>query len=131
MQEEQIRALEVKEEPTRQLNAHMDAWHPRTVWSAPCKSWYKNNIPDGKVWVWGGSALHHMKTIKEVKFEHYDIRYRNGNMWAFLGKLLSMRFCWGLIANWSIGNGRVEAEVNHDLEHLTPYVRNEDVPFEM
>ncbi|KAE9965383.1 hypothetical protein BLS_007682 [Venturia inaequalis] len=113
MQEEQIRALEVKTEPTLQLNAHIDAWHPRTVWSAPCKSWYKNNIPDGKVWVWGGSALHHMKTIKEVKFEHYDIRYKNGNMWAFLG------------------DGRVEAEVNHDLEHLTPYVRNEDVPFDI
>jgi hypothetical protein len=113
MQEEQIRAFEVKEEPTRQLNAHMDAWHLRSVWSEPCKSWYKNNIPDGKVWVWAGSALHYMKTIKKVKYEHYDIRYRNGNPWSYLGL------------------GRIQAEVEHDLEHLTPYVRNEDVPFEI
>ena len=54
-----------------------------------------------------------MKTIKEVKYEHYDIKYRNGNPWSYLGI------------------DRIQAEVEHDLEHLTLYVRNEDVPFEI
>jgi len=54
-----------------------------------------------------------MKTIKEVKFEHYDIRYRNSNIWAYLG------------------NGRVEAECTHGLDGLTPYMRNSDVPWEI
>lgn len=71
-----------------------------------------------------------MKTIKEVKFEHYDMRYKNDNMWAFLGKILVV-LTVVLDADSITGNGRVEAEVNHDLEHLTPYVRNEDVPFEI
>ncbi len=54
-----------------------------------------------------------MKTIKEVKFEHYDIQYKNDNMWTFLG------------------NGRTEPEVDHDLENLAPYMRNEDVPWDI
>lgn len=47
--------------------------------------------------------------MKEVKYEHYDFRYFNNNMWAYLG------------------NGRVEAEVSHDISKLAPYMRNADV----
>jgi hypothetical protein len=54
-----------------------------------------------------------MKTIKEVKFEHYDIRYRNINMWSYLG------------------NGRVEAELTHDIGNLAPYMRKSDVAWEI
>ncbi len=50
-----------------------------------------------------------MKTMKEVKYEHYDFRYFNKNMWAYLG------------------NGRIEAEVLHDIPKLAPYMRNADV----
>ena len=74
---------------------------------------YKNNTVGGKLWIWGGSALHFMKTIKEVRWDHYDVRYRNRNMWAFLG------------------NGRVEAEVTKDLGKLAPYMRNEDSRWEL
>lgn len=50
-----------------------------------------------------------MKTMKEVKYEHYDFRYFNKNMWGYLG------------------NGRIEAEVFHDIPKLAPYMRNSDV----
>jgi hypothetical protein len=63
--------------------------------------------------VWGRPDLNYTKSVKEVKFEHYDIRYRNNNMWA------------------SLGIGRVDAKVNHDLECLTPYIRDEYVPFDL
>lgn len=89
IQEEGLRALEIKQEPVTQLYEHIDAWHKNSVWSQDCKSWYKNNIRGGKLWIWGGSALHHMKTIKEVKWEHYDHRYRSSNMWAYLGNGLT------------------------------------------
>lgn len=52
-----------------------------------------------------------MKTIKYVRWEHYDLRYNNQNMWTFLG------------------NGRVEAEISKDASRLAPYMRNEDVPW--
>ncbi|OCL13540.1 FAD/NAD(P)-binding domain-containing protein [Glonium stellatum] len=100
IQEESIRAFE-----------HIDAWHKQSVWSAGCKSWYKNNVLGGKLWIWGGSALHYMKTMKEVKYEHYNIRYRNKNMWAYLG------------------NERVRAEIVQDAGKLAPYMRNSDVPW--
>jgi hypothetical protein len=110
MQAEGIKAIEIREEPVDQLYQHIDLWHARGVWGADCKSWYKNNIVGGKLWIWGGSCLHFMKTLKEVKYEHYNFRYHT-NMWAYLG------------------NGQIEAEVKHDLPNLTPYMRNEDVPW--
>lgn len=47
IQDENIRALEVKQEPLTQLYEHIDAWHqgraegnhPGSVWNANCKSW--------------------------------------------------------------------------------------------
>ncbi|KAJ5951521.1 uncharacterized protein N7479_009934 [Penicillium vulpinum] len=113
MQQENIRALEVKPKPIDDLYEYIDEWHKGSVWSDNCSSWYKNNIIDGKVWIWGGSSLHYMKTMKEVRWEHYDIRYKSDNMWAFLG------------------NGRVEAEVLKDTSRLAPYMRIGDVPWEI
>jgi hypothetical protein len=40
----------------------------------------------GRVYIWPGTLLHHLKTLQTPRFEHYDIRYRDENMWAFLGK---------------------------------------------
>lgn len=37
MQEENIRALEVKMEPVRQLYEHIDEWHKGSVWNTDCK----------------------------------------------------------------------------------------------
>ena len=48
IQDENIRALEVKQEPVDQLYEHVDAWHrgdpngahKGSVWNEDCKSWY-------------------------------------------------------------------------------------------
>ncbi|KAL2436581.1 FAD-binding monooxygenase tazF [Exophiala dermatitidis] len=111
IQTENIRALEVKMEPVKQLYEHMDEWHKGSVWNDECKSWYKNNIPGGKPLLWGGSSLHFIKTLQLVRWEHYDFRYFGNNMWEFLG------------------NGRVEAEMTNDIDGLAPYIRNEDTPW--
>ena len=60
LQTENIRALEVKMEPVRQLYEHIDAWHKRSVWNADCKSWYKGNVLTGEVvdLGWECVALH-------------------------------------------------------------------------
>lgn len=54
-----------------------------------------------------------MKTIKDVAYEDYDIRYRSSNKWEYLG------------------NGQVKAEIEHDFEKLTPYMRNSDTPWDI
>lgn len=108
MQAEGIKAMEIKREPVDQLYQHIDEFHKNSVWGEDCKSWYKNNIVGGKLWIWGGSLLHYLKTIRDVRWEHYDLRYHNKNMWAFLG------------------NGAVEAQALGLMDRLAPYVRNSD-----
>lgn len=56
IQNEGIRALEVKQEPVDELYEYIDEWHKGSVWNQNCKSWYKNNIVGGKLWIWGGSV---------------------------------------------------------------------------
>ncbi|KAI9758077.1 MAG: hypothetical protein M4579_003208 [Chaenotheca gracillima] len=112
MSTERIKALEVKTEATRALNEYFDSWHKRSVWGDTCKSWYKGHTTDGPVMLWGGSILHMMKTLKEPRYEHYDIRYR-GHMWDFLG------------------NGRTAVEMEGNWDESIPYIRNEDVPWEL
>ncbi|KIW11199.1 hypothetical protein PV08_10499 [Exophiala spinifera] len=111
IQTEDIRALEVRREPVLELYERTDRWHQRSVWNQDCKSWYKNNIPGGKLWIWGGSSLHYLKTLEIVRWEHYMFRYNQVNIWGFLG------------------NGKVKAEVERDLAGLTPYIRNRDEPW--
>ncbi|GKT88313.1 sterigmatocystin biosynthesis monooxygenase [Colletotrichum tofieldiae] len=111
MQSDRIRTLDVREHAVDQLNEYIDAWHETSVFSASCKSWYKNNTRDGQILVWGGSSVHFLKTIKTPRWEHYDIDYLDGNMWSFLG------------------NGRIEAEIAGDFDKLTPYIRNSDEPW--
>ncbi|KAH8901734.1 cyclohexanone monooxygenase [Thozetella sp. PMI_491] len=113
MQSDRIAALDVKEDIATKLNEYIDAWCETSVFSGPCRSWYKNNTVNGKPMVWGGSSLHFLKTIKTPRWEHYNIRYLDDNPWAFLG------------------NGRVHAELVRDLDCMTPYLRNADTPWEV
>jgi hypothetical protein len=80
MQAEGIKAMEVKREPVDQLYERIDEFHKNSVWGEDCKSWYKNNIMGGKLWIWGGSLLHYLKTIRDVRWKHYGYKHHNGNM---------------------------------------------------
>jgi hypothetical protein len=77
-------------------------------------SWYKKNKTQGRVYVWGGSLLHLLKTLRTPRFEHYHVSYKNeDDSWAFLG------------------NGLTEADVIGTVEKLTPFIRNGDTPWEI
>ncbi|KAL3442014.1 hypothetical protein BJX65DRAFT_321727 [Aspergillus insuetus] len=111
IQAENIKSLTVKQDAVNHLYQHMEAFHERTVWTADCKSWYKNNIWGGKIWLWGGSALHYMQTIMDPKYEHYDFKYLTPNIFSYLG------------------NGLTQAQAAQDKSKLSPYVRNSDTPW--
>jgi hypothetical protein len=117
MQEDGIRAMEPRQGPTTQINEHIDAWHNKySVWAEECRSWYKDNKPNGRVYIWPGSLLHHMKALKTPRYEHYDLRYDHENVWSFLG------------------NGRTDLEMEFEKGKqvdLAPYIRNEDVPWSL
>ncbi|KXS99265.1 hypothetical protein AC578_6211 [Pseudocercospora eumusae] len=110
MQEDQIKSMCAKQKVTDQLNEYMDAWHAKhSIWSEDCKSWYKENTKDGRVYIWPGSMLHHLKFLKRPRFEHFEIEYTDpDNMFAFLG------------------DGRTIGLVKYGANVPVPYIRNRE-----
>jgi cation diffusion facilitator CzcD-associated flavoprotein CzcO len=116
MQEDQIKSMQPSQRMTDQLNAYQDAWHTKhSVWAEDCKSWYKVNQVDGRVFIWNGSLLHHVKFMKRPRFEHFELEYRDAdNVFAFLGM------------------GKTIGEVKYGANVPVPYIRNrEDEEFEI
>ncbi|KAK2770186.1 hypothetical protein FQN53_005696 [Emmonsiellopsis sp. PD_33] len=113
IQSDRVRAIEIRRDITERLDMYIDKWHERGVWTADCRSWYKDNTKDGRPRCWGGSSMHYLKTIKNPRWEHYMFRYVDDNPWAFLG------------------NGRTKGEVENDFEGMTPYLRNSDSPWDI
>ncbi|TKA76661.1 hypothetical protein B0A55_02597 [Friedmanniomyces simplex] len=120
MQEDQIKSMHPKEKITTHLNEYEDAWHKKvcsahSIWSEDCKSWYKDNTINGRIHIWPGSLLHHLKYLKRPRYEHYEIDYKDpDNIFAFLG------------------NGRTIGQVKYGAEAPVPYIRNdEDAPWDV
>ncbi|KAH8898107.1 FAD/NAD(P)-binding domain-containing protein [Thozetella sp. PMI_491] len=108
IQHENIKAIEVTQDATDDLYEHFDEFHKATVFSDDCRSWYKDGKLKNRVYNWPGGTIHHIKSIKEPRFEDYKITYRYGNRFAFLG------------------NGEVKANLTGDILGLSAYVRNSD-----
>ncbi|KAK2745556.1 hypothetical protein FQN57_003681 [Myotisia sp. PD_48] len=108
IQSEQIKAIEVKQEALDEIYAHFDEYHKRTVFSEDCRSWFKDGKIKNRIYLWPGSTIHFLKSIKHPRFEDYNIRYRHKNRFAFLG------------------NGEVKHTASRDILGLSPYIRNFD-----
>ncbi|KIW84914.1 hypothetical protein Z517_00302 [Fonsecaea pedrosoi CBS 271.37] len=116
MQEEGIKSVEPKRYMTTKFQEHMSAFHKNTVWSQPCRSWYKNGTVDGEPQLWCGSALTYVKTIRTPRFEDYDMQYESSNPWAFLGNGKTR-------AHYEAAEGKAV------INQLAPYIRNDDTPW--
>lgn len=67
MQQERYKSVVVKQEAVDGMMAYADAYLPRTVHTADCNSWYKN---DGKVRaIWPGSVIHMMHAMEQPRWE--------------------------------------------------------------
>ncbi|PVH70029.1 FAD/NAD(P)-binding domain-containing protein [Cadophora sp. DSE1049] len=119
MQMEGIQSIEPRQDATDELMEHIDAFHEGSVWTDPCRSWYKKGQADGRPWLWSGSAFSYLAAIKEPRYEDYIIKYKNHNRWAYLG-------------NGRMKGNYAELYPDHDaqFEALTPYIRNEDVDWQ-
>ncbi|KAL6404485.1 hypothetical protein AUP68_13878 [Ilyonectria robusta] len=110
-----IRSLEPKQNEVKNFTEYCDAYFKRTVFSAECSSWYKS-VPQGAslenkgqarvTALWPGSSLHAIKALKKVRWEDFEVQYRDAN-----------RFGW-------FGDGWTVAERSRDLEGLTWYLNN-------
>ena len=108
IQQEQIRSIEVRQDAVDDLFEHFDAFHATTVFNEECRSWYKDGKIKNRIYQWPGGTIHHVKTIKEPRYEDYKMRYRHGNRFAYLG------------------SGEVKANLTGDVFGLSTYVRNSD-----
>lgn len=73
-----------KAEAVADFIAFKDNFMKATVWSDPCRSWYKGS-PDGPITaLWPGSTLHYIEALLEVRIEDWDIAYQ-GNRFAWMG----------------------------------------------
>ncbi|OQV09894.1 hypothetical protein CLAIMM_13971 [Cladophialophora immunda] len=108
IQKEGVLSVAVKQEATDDLYQHFDEFHRHTVWQEECRSWYKDGKLKNRIYLWPGPTIHYLKTIKDLRMEDYDVKYRYKNRFAYLG------------------NGTVKASASKDVAGLSPYVRNSD-----
>ncbi|CAK7199559.1 hypothetical protein SEUCBS139899_002239 [Sporothrix eucalyptigena] len=93
MQRDRIATLQPKRAPTDAFVDFCRDYFSRTVFSLPCRSWYKRGTFDGPVAaLWPGSALHFVKTLETPRWEDYEYTYLDGtnNSVAWLGNGFTM-----------------------------------------
>ncbi|RAR03872.1 FAD/NAD(P)-binding domain-containing protein [Stemphylium lycopersici] len=90
-QVENIKSLTPKLKPAKQFRQHADLFLQRTAWRSPCRSWFKGGKIDGQAAIWPGSRLHFLKIMESPRYEDYEMEYRGGNMFEFLGNGFEMR----------------------------------------
>ena len=108
MQHEGIKSMAVQQEALDEIYAHFDEFHKNTVWQEECRSWFKDGKIKNRIYLWPGSTIHFLKTIKDPRWEDYDYQYRYKNRFAFLG------------------SGAVKATAKQDVDGLSRYVRAND-----
>ncbi|KAG7126384.1 putative sterigmatocystin biosynthesis monooxygenase stcW like protein [Verticillium longisporum] len=95
-----------KEQAVRDFVEYKEWFMTKTVWSDPCRSWYKPRADGPVVALWPGSTLHYIEALKEVRFDDLDIVHA-GN-----------RFAW-------LGNGYSQTELDNSADWAF-YIRNRD-----
>ncbi|KAK8018789.1 FAD-binding monooxygenase moxY [Apiospora marii] len=84
-QTENIHSFAPKQEAVEEFAEYADGLVRKTVWSDPCRSWYKSAPSQpAKVSLWPGSGLHYLEAISSLRSDDYDVRYK-GNRWDWLG----------------------------------------------
>ncbi|KXT02143.1 hypothetical protein AC578_5952 [Pseudocercospora eumusae] len=86
-----IKSIVVKPDVLREYNDYTQKFMERMVWSAGCRSWYKQGTTDGKITaMYGGSVLHYREMLHAFRSEDFDIAYLDEhNRFAFMGNGLT------------------------------------------
>lgn len=85
MQRTSIKCLAPKRAAIEDSYVHTHELLKRTAWSSTCSSWFKNGKTHGPVTaIWPGSRLHYFESLKEPRYEDFDIEYL-GNRFAYMG----------------------------------------------
>lgn len=81
---ENIKSITPKAEAARQFRQHADLFLQRTAWTSSCRSWFKQGKKDGQAAIFPGSRVLYLELMSDVRWEDYDVRWREDNRFAFL-----------------------------------------------
>ncbi|KAL5315065.1 hypothetical protein ACEPPN_017716 [Leptodophora sp. 'Broadleaf-Isolate-01'] len=122
MSMEHLTSFSPSEAAVADFAEHRRTFIPRTAWSSPCRSWFKQGTVDGEVMMWPGSRVHFFENMKTVRWEDYELKYANRNRFWYLGNGFSEREFDGRDLSWYLGllNGKdVQPEyVRDDINDL-------------
>ncbi|TVY48521.1 putative sterigmatocystin biosynthesis monooxygenase [Lachnellula occidentalis] len=100
---EHVTSFEPTQEAVADFEEHRRAFIPRTAWSQPCRSWFKQGTVDGEVMMWPGSRIHFFENMLKPRWEDYHLQTARKNRFAYLGNGFSAREFDGRDLSWYLG----------------------------
>ncbi|KAI6086397.1 putative dimethylaniline monooxygenase [Hypoxylon rubiginosum] len=85
VQTQNIKSLVPKKEAVLEFKQHRELYLKRTIWDAPCSSWFKLGPHGENIMMWPGSRLHCFDILLNPRWEDYDWEYLTGNRFSYWG----------------------------------------------
>lgn len=103
MSEEEIASFAPKEAAVADFAEHRAKFLPRTAWTSPCRSWFKQGTVDREPMMWPGSRIQFFETIATPRWEDYDWKYTTSNRFGYFGNGFAARENDGSDLTWYLG----------------------------
>jgi hypothetical protein len=103
MSEERVSSFAPTQDAVNDFAEHRRSFLPRTAWTSPCRSWFKQGTVDGEPMMWPGSRIHFFETLEKVRWEDYDLKYVEKNRFAYLSNGFASRESDGRDLSWYLG----------------------------
>ncbi|KAF2008609.1 putative dimethylaniline monooxygenase [Aaosphaeria arxii CBS 175.79] len=103
MSYEAITSFDPKVEAVEDFIQHRRQFLPRTAWSSPCSSWFKQGTIDGEIMMWPGSRIHFFENMDNPRWEDYNLKYTTSNRFGHFGNGFAAREFDGRDLSWYLG----------------------------
>lgn len=103
MSEEEVASFAPKEAAVADFAEHRAKFLPRTAWTSPCRSWFKQGTVDREPMMWPGSRIQFFETIATPRWEDYDWKYTTSNRFGYFGNGFAARENDGSDLTWYLG----------------------------
>ncbi|OQV05521.1 hypothetical protein CLAIMM_10248 [Cladophialophora immunda] len=90
-QSQDIKEMTPRRDVCEAFVEHADLYLKRTAWTSGCRSWFKQGKEDGPLAIWPGSRLLYFDLLAQPRYDDYEIKYRSGNPFGFLGNGFTLR----------------------------------------
>lgn len=103
MSEEEISSFAPKVEAVNDFALHRSKFLPRTAWTSPCRSWFKQGTVDQEPMMWPGSRIQFFETIATPRWEDFELKYTTSNRFGYFGNGFAARESDGRDLTWYLG----------------------------